>query len=140
MILKSFSMKFPKVLRTIRQNIFKELSTILLGLGVMIKKDFLKYNGQYSMPMQVLTITTMLRRHLLSSIMTFMCFYEIWSSSGENKLLYLLMVFLNSFLEKCSHYIVGFNRVLSNRLGFIWWFCTELNIWYKVCYKLLSFM
>jgi len=53
-------------------------------------------------------------------------------------LLHLLIAFLNSSLAKGSHCIVGLNGVLSNRLGFIWWFYAKLNVWYKVYHKLLS--
>ena len=61
------------------------------------------------MLMQTLAILIMLRRYLLFSIMTFRYFYKTWFGLGENKLLYLLIVFLNSFLEKDSYIIVGLN-------------------------------
>jgi len=86
----------------------------------MTKEDVLKYDSQYPMLMQILAILTMLRRHLLFSIMTFRCFYEIWSVPGENKLLYLLIAFLNSSLEKDSYSMIDLDKVSSNRLRFIW--------------------
>ena len=61
------------------------------------------------MLIQTLAILMMLRRYLLFSIMTFRYFYKIWFGLGEDKLLYLLIVFLNSFLEKDSYIIVGLN-------------------------------
>ena len=66
--------------------------------------------------MQALAI---LRRHLLSLMTAFRCFHETQSSPRVDELLYLLMVFLNSFLEKSSYSIVGFDRISSNRLGLI---------------------
>jgi len=89
-----------------------------LGLGIMIKEDVLKYDDQYSILMQVLAMLATLRRHLLFSIMTFRYFYVMWSKPREDKLLHLLMAFLNSFLEKGSQTIVGFKGISSNRFGF----------------------
>ena len=101
----------------------------------MTKENVLKYDSQYPILMQILAILMTLRRYLLFSIMTFRCFYEIWSISGENKLLYLLIAFLNFSLEKGSYSMIDLDKVSSNRLGFIWWFCTKLNVWCKAYHK-----
>ena len=80
------------------------------------------------MLMQVLAILIMLRRYLSSSMTAFRYFHNIWSDPGEEELLHLLMVFLNSFLEKDSCSIVGFDKNSSNRLRFIEQFWAESNI------------
>jgi len=67
----------------------------------------------------------------------FRCFHETQSSPRVDKLLHLLIVFLNSFLEKSSYSIVDFDGISSNRLGFIWQFCAKLNVWCNVCHRLL---
>ena len=78
----------------------------------------------------------MLRRHLLSSMTTFRYFYKIWFGFKADKLLHLLMAFLNSFLEKGSHSMVDFDEISSNRLGLTWWFYIKLNVWYNAYYIL----
>ena len=52
------------------------------------------------MLIHTLVILMMLRRHLSSFITAFRYFHEIWSGLEADKLLYLLMALLNSFLEK----------------------------------------
>ena len=92
------------------------------------------------MLIHALAILIMLRRHLLSFMMAFRCFYETWSSPEVDELSYLLMVLLNSFLEKGSHSMVGFNRISSNRLGLIQQFWAKLNVWYNICHRSLILM
>ena len=82
----------------------------MLGLGIIIKEDVLKCDNQYPMLIQVLSMLVILRRHLLSSMTTFRYFYITWSRPRENELLYLLMAFLNSFLEKGSQTVVATTR------------------------------
>jgi len=68
----------------------------------MIDKDALKYNSQYHKLIQVLAILTMFSKHLssLTTSSSLRCFHKILSSSGVDKLLYLSIAIINSFLEK----------------------------------------
>ena len=89
------------------------------------------------MLMQALAILTMLRRHLSSLMTFFRCFHKTQSNPRVDELLHLLMVFLNSFLEKSSYSIVGFDGISSNRLGLIWQFCAKLNVWCNAYHRSL---
>lgn len=51
------------------------------------------------------------------------------------KLLYLLMVFLNSSFKKGGHSILGFIEISFNKYVFIWQSCTELNVWWSACHR-----
>ena len=94
----------------------------------MIKENVLKYNGQCPRLMYVLVILTKLSKYLLSSTITFRCFYNTWSGPEVDELLHFLIIFLNFFIEKDSYPELDFIGNLFNKLILIWWFCTKLNV------------
>jgi len=75
----------------------------LLGFGIMMDKDALKCDSQCSKLIQALVMLMMLSKHLSSLMTSLRCFHEILSGPGAEKLLYLLIAIINSFLEKEFH-------------------------------------
>lgn len=68
----------------------------------------------------ILAILIILMRHLLSLVTALRYFQEIQSSLGVDESLYLIIVFLNSSLEKDKHSKFDFKGSLSKRLKLIW--------------------
>jgi len=100
----TFSISFSIVFsNTIGQKDLGESYTILLGFGMMIDEDAMKYKGQYPRLIQVLTILMMLSKHLSFLTISLRCFHEIQSSLEVDELLHLSMAIINSFLEKEYH-------------------------------------
>ena len=70
----AFLMSLPSIFsRIIGLNIFEMLYETLLGLGMIINIDVLKYNGQCPKSIHVLTILIKLLRQLLLLTMTLRC-------------------------------------------------------------------
>jgi len=80
----------------------------------------------------------MLDKHLLSFKIIFRCLQEIWSGSGVDELLHFLIAFLNFFFEKEGYYNTDFVGISFKKLRLIWWSWTELNVWWRTCYKSTS--
>jgi len=87
--------------RTTGLNIFGELYNVLLGFGMMIENNSLKWVGQCPKVIYTLTMLTILVRHFLFLTTNFRCFYEMWFRLGVDKLLHLSIAVLNSLWEKC---------------------------------------
>ena len=64
--------------------------------------------------MHALVMLIILDIHLLLFKTTLKCFQKIWLEPGVKELLYFLITFLNSFLEKLGHSNESFNEILSN--------------------------
>ena len=79
-------------------------------------------------------------RHLLSLIIALRCFQEISFGPEVDKLLYLLMVLLNSSLGKDSHFEDYFNGNSFKKQRLIWQFYAKLNIWCNTYQRLLILM
>jgi len=125
----TFLMSFPSMFnKTIRWNIFGKLYNALLCFRMIIEDNSLKLVSQYWWSMHVLAILmiSLGTSHLCTALR---CFYKIQSGLGVNKLLHLLIVFLNPSLEKDSQVEVCFDRISSKTLGFICWSWAKLNIW-----------
>jgi len=96
-----FSMSLPSVFSSvIGLNIFGMSYEALLGLGIIIDVNILKYDGQYSKSIYALAILIKLLRHELLLMMTLRCLQDSLSGLGVEVLLYLLIKLLNSFTEK----------------------------------------
>ena len=116
-----FSISFSKVLRRMMgQNILGESYISLLGLKIMIDKEFLKCNSQWLRLIHVLVILIISSKHLLFFKTSFKCFHNIWLGPRVDKLLYLSIVFLSFFFKKDGYSNLGFERISFNILVFIW--------------------
>jgi len=80
---------------------------------------------------------TMLLKHLSSLTTHLRYFYDILSGPGADKLLYLLIVILNSSLEKKFYSKYCFDRSFPNRELLICWFWAELNVRWRAFQRTL---
>ena len=72
----------------------------MLGFGIVIDDNVLKYNGQCPRLIYVLVMLTIFSKYLLWLTISLKCFYKILSSLEVDKLLYFIMAIMNSSLEK----------------------------------------
>ena len=97
----TFSMNFPSIFNnTMDQNILGELYEALLDFGMIIDNNILKCNSQCPKLIHVLAILTILIKHVLSLTIVLRYFYNTLSGLGVDKLLHLVIAFLNSSVEK----------------------------------------
>ena len=89
--------------------------------------DILRWVSQWPRLIHIFTMLIMLLRHLSSLTTALRCFQKMWSGLGIDKLLHLLIVILNSSLEKKDYVMIGFNKSLSKKSRLICQFYTELN-------------
>ena len=80
---------------------------------------------------------TMLLKHLSSLTTHLRYLYDILSGLGADKLLYLLIVILNSSLEKKFYSKYCFDRSFPNRELLICWFWAELNVRWRAFQRTL---
>ena len=120
----TFLIGFPSIFnRIIGWNILSELYKVLLGLGMMINNDILKYNSQYSKLIYTLVMLTKFFKHVLSLMITLRCFQNILSRLGIDKLLQLAIELSNFLLENKAYIIAGLVEILFNMLELICWLC-----------------
>ena len=116
----TFSIIFSKIFRkTMQKNTLGESYNTWLGLVMIIEDGFLKWDGQWLVLMHVFAILMILLRHLSFLITALRCFREIQSGLRVNELLYLIMMLLNSFLEKGNQTDISSDGISSRMLRFI---------------------
>ena len=99
-----FSKSFPIVFkRTIGQYNLGELYTVLLGLGIMIVVDNLKWDGQYPKSIQALAMSISLDKQSSSLMMILICLQVSLLGPGTDKLLHFSIALINSCLENEFH-------------------------------------
>ena len=97
-------MSFPKVFkRMIGLNDLGVSYNVLLGFGIIMVIDVLKWVGQCSISRQAFAMLTMFFKHDLSLMICLRCLYSSLSGLGIDELLYLLIALVNSFYEKGYH-------------------------------------
>ena len=77
---------------------FSELYNILLGFGIMIVIEFLKWLGQYPISKHTLAIVMMFFKHVLFLIIHLRYSHESLLGLGTDMLLHLTIALVNSFL------------------------------------------
>ena len=109
----TFSINFSNVSRrTTGLNIFEESYNVLLGFGMIIENNSLKWAGQCPKVIYILVMLTILVRHFLFLTTNFRCFHKMWFRLGVDKLLHLSITVLNSSWEKCVQVIMGLEVIL----------------------------
>ena len=94
-------MSFPKVFkRTIGLNDLEVLYNILLGFGIIMVVNILKWVGQYQISRQAFVMLTMFFTHNLSLMICLRCLHPSLLEPDVDKLLYLSIVLVNFFSEK----------------------------------------
>lgn len=79
----TFSINFSNVSRrTTGLNIFEESYNVLLGFGMIIENNSLKWAGQCPKVIYILVMLTILVRHFLFLTTNFRCFHEMWFRLG----------------------------------------------------------
>jgi len=100
----TFLIDFPNVFRsTMDLKNFSESYNILLGFGITIVVEFLKWLGRCSKSKHALAMAIMLLKHVLSLMMLLRCHYESLSGLGADELLHLTIVLVNSISENNAH-------------------------------------
>ena len=100
--------------RIIGLNILGVLYNILLGLGMMIDIDSLKWHGQCSKLIYTLAMFMILTRHAKFLVITLRCLQDNLSGLEVKSLLYLLIDVKNFSLEKGGHLVAILSRISSS--------------------------
>jgi len=131
-------MSFSSVLRRmIGWNALGESYDSLFSLGITIIVDNLKYNGYEPSSKQALAIFMILLRYASLLIIHLRWHHMSLSGPEVDELLYLVMVFKNSFLEKGGHSSRALLEISWRILMLTWWSCTRLTIKWRVCQRSL---
>ena len=135
----TFSMSLPIVLsRTIGWKAFGWSYEGLLGLGMMMVDEILKYSNQCPRLMQASVMLTMLVRHKSSLMINFKWCQVNLSGPGADESLHLLIADLNLFLENGDQFWEGLFLILLMTLRLICWLRAVLNILWSAFHKLLK--
>lgn len=90
--------------------------------------------------MYTLAILTILLRYLVYLIMDLRYFHNTQSGPGVNKLLQLLIMFLNSLLENSGQLVFDRVGISSRSSKLIWWFWAKLKVRCNICQRSLISM
>jgi len=116
-----FLINLPSMFKsTIGQKDLGELYNVLLGFGIIINVNILKWEDQYPMFMQALAILIIEIKHELLLINCLRIFHKILSSPDIDKLLHFEIIVLNSSFKKESHSIISLAWISSKILILIW--------------------
>jgi len=100
----TFLISFPKVLRsTIGLKDLGKLYNTLLGFGITMVIEFLKWLGQYLILIYVLAMVTMFFKHILSLMTRLRCSHDNLSGPEADELLHLTIALVNSSSENNDH-------------------------------------
>ena len=118
----TFLISFPSVFSsTIGLKDLGESYDNLLGLGIIIIVDFLKWFGQYPKLIQAFAIPMMLTKHPSCFRMDLRWFQDNLSGPGVDKLLQLLIAILNSSFKNGSQLVIGLSPISSRTLILTCW-------------------
>jgi len=125
----TFLINLPNVLsRTISLNDLGESYDCLLGLGMTIIIDLLKWDGQNPKLIQVLTILMILLKQSLSLRIVLRWLHNNLSGPDVEELLQLTIALLNSSLENRVHEKDDLSATSSRMLMLTWWWRVVLNV------------
>ena len=114
MELETFSNYFLKKFSNHVENYSLEKSyTDLLGLGIMIVVEVLKWDSQYPKSIQVLAISISLKTQSSFLIMNLIWFQVNLSGPGADELLHFSIALINSCLEKGFQLLIGLLGISS---------------------------
>ena len=127
-------MTFPKIL----PSIFSRTISLnaLLGLGIMIDDNVLKWDSQWPNLMHVSAILIRFLRHVTSLTIILRCLQDSLLGPEVNELLYFTIKLVNSSSENGFHLMISLLGISSNKSILIWWFCTELKNKCRACHRL----
>ena len=99
----------------------------LLGLGIMMNAETLKYNSQWPHSIYTSAILINFLKHAISSTILLRYLYDNLSSPVISKLLHFAIELMNSSFENGFHLMVDLLGIYSSNFMLIWQFCTVLN-------------
>ena len=105
---------------TIGLNIFGKSYEALLGLGMIMEDNVLKYDSQWPKLIHILAILVKFLRYELLLIITLRYLQDNLSEPEVKELLHLIIELLNSFSENGIYFIIGLFEISSNKSGLIW--------------------
>ena len=106
--------------KIIGQKALEELYNFLLGLEIMMDVETLKCNSQWFNSMHILVILMNFLRHSISLTILLRCLHNSLSSPRVDKLLYFMIVLMNSFSENRLHFITFLLGISSSKSESIW--------------------
>ena len=102
----TFSINLPSIFkRIIGLKVFEVSYDSLLGLGIMVDIDVLKYNSQYPNLIHVLVMLMILLRHSIFLMISLICLQDSLSGLGVKSLPHLSIAKRNSSLKKEGHLV-----------------------------------
>ena len=114
-------MRFSKVLRsTIGLKDLEELYNFLLGFGMIIDVNILKWDGQWPNSKHASAILIILFRHELFLTIHLRCLQDSLLGPGVDKLLHLAIELMNSSLENGTHSEECLFEILFNITKLTW--------------------
>ena len=113
--------------KKIGQNDLVESYEALLGLGMIMVVNVLKWDSQWPNLIQALAMSISLLMHSLFLTIFLRCLQDNLFGPGAKKLLYLLMASIVSAVKKGGYLVTSLSGILSKRSESICQFCTELN-------------
>ena len=132
----TFLISFPSMLRsTIGLKNLGESYTVLLGFGITIVIEFLKWLGQYPISIQALAMAIMFPRHILSLTTCLRCLYDNLFGLGADKLLHLTMALMNSSSKNGNHDKEWYEFNSFNTFSSTWQNWAVLNKKWKACQR-----
>jgi len=132
----TFSINFSNMFRsTMGLKNFGESYNILLGFGITIVIEFLKWLGQYPILKHVLAIAMMFFKHVLSLMMCLKCSHESLSGPGTDMLLHLTIALVNSSSENNVHSSEEYKYNSFSMLSSIWQNWVVLNEEWRAYYR-----
>ena len=134
----TFSMSLPRVLRrTMGQKAFGWSYEDLLGLGIIIVDEILKYSGQYPRLIHESVILTMLVRHESFLTISFKWHQVNLLGPGTNVSLHLLIADLNSSFENGYQSWEGLCSISLMMSRLTWQLRAVLKVLWSAFHKLL---
>ena len=117
----TFSINLPSVFNSIiGQKNLKKSYNDLFSFRMIIDVKVLKWEDQCPKLIQTLMMLIIGFKQNLTLINLLKSFHEILSSLGADKLLYLLIILLNSSFKKGVHSETGLDRILSKISVLTW--------------------
>ena len=117
----TFLISLPSVLsKTIGLNVFVESYNTLLGFGIMIDNDILKWDGQWPKSMQASAILMMFWKHISFWAIFLICLQNNLSGPGVNMLLHFKIALLNSSFKNGFQLVVGLLESSYRKFIYIW--------------------
>ena len=135
----TFSISFPKELRsTMGLKDLGESYNALLGFGITMVIEFLKWLGQYPISIHALAMVMMFFKHVLSLTTRLRFPHDNLLGPGADKLLHLTIVLVDSSSENDDHDADWYEFSSFNTFSSTWQNWAVLNEEWRACQRSFS--